>query len=570
MQGATGGSASNTGAGTIPDRTGGGDERGVGAGAVLDTPEATAADDDPPVVEAPVPTLIGDVSFSTPSQTFEGQLEVTMAADNPRAEIRFATDGELPTAASALYDGTPLVLTETTQLRAQAFEGGAPLGSPSTAIFIRRTFDVSSDIPLVIMEGYGAGKPPVDDKENFMDLAFMLFEPAGGTSAISALPTVATRAGYHIRGQSSANFEKAPYRLELWDNADEDADYPIAGMAAEADWAMIGPYSDKTLVRNAFVYSLAADMGLVAMQLRFAEVYINQDSGPLEPEDYQGVYAITQTVKNQKSRVDLKQLRVEDTSPADLSGGYIFKFDQAAIDEGETELLCTGAPPIQGGFGQQGGGGGTCWDDLELVDPSPANPEQVAWITSHLQEFHDVLHTEPLDQAYLDYIDLPSFVDHFIIAEITRNVDAFIRSHFMHKDRNERIKAGPVWDYNFSLNNFGDDIEGFQWQSGRRGSNDWFDILPENEPFMAAVMERWRELRETLLSDEAIRARVDAVSAPLVTAGPRDLERWPVGETNIGFGGGGDPDAPTTWEGQREQLASWTIERINWLDGEWL
>jgi len=305
------------------------------------------------------------------------------------------------------------------------------------------------------------------------------------------------------------------------------------------------------------------------MQLRFAEVYINQDDSPLEPEDYEGVYAITQTVKNHKSRVDLKQLRMEDTAPADLSGGYIFKFDQAAVDEGETELLCTGAPPIQGGFGQQGGGGGTCWNDLELVDPSPANPEQVAWITSHLQEFHDVLHSEPLGQTYLDYIDLQSFVDHFIIAEITRNVDAYIRSHFMHKDRNELIKAGPVWDYNFSLNNFGDEIEGFQWQSGRTGSKDWFDILPENEPFMAAVMERWRELRGSLLSDEAIRARVDAVSAPLLTAGPRDLERWPVGETDIGFGGG-NPNAPTTWEGQIEDLKSWTIERVTWLDGEWL
>jgi hypothetical protein len=261
---------------------------------------------------------------------------------------------------------------------------------------------------------------------------------------------------------------------------------------------------------------------------------------------------------------------MEDTDPSDLSGGYIFKFDQAAIDDGETELLCTGSPPMQGGFGNQGGGGGTCWGDLELVDPSPANPQQIDWITGYLQEFHDALHAQPIGDGYLDYMDLRSFVDQFIIAEITRDVDAYIRSHFMHKDRDGLIKAGPVWDYNFALNNFGDDIEGYQWQSGRRGTNDWYDILPEQDLFMAAVVERWRELRQTLLSDTAIEERIDVVRAPLMTAGPRDLERWPVGQANIGFGGGGNQNAPSTWEGQIDDLKAWTLERISWLDGEWL
>jgi hypothetical protein len=300
------------------------------------------------------------------------------------------------------------------------------------------------------------------------------------------------------------------------------------------------------------------------MQLQFAEVYINQDEGPLDAADYQGVYAVTQTIKNQKSRVDLKQLRPEDTLPSDVTGGYIFKFDQAAVDDGELELICTGSPPMRGGFGQQQGGGGTCWDDLELVDPAPANPEQIAWITGHLQEFHDALHANPIGDGYLRYIDLRSFVDHFIISEITRDVDAYIRSHYMHKDRDGLIKAGPVWDYNFALNNFGDEIEGWQWQDGRTGTNDWYDILPSQPLFMEAVSERFSELRETLLADAEIDARIDAVRAPLQNAGLRDLQRWPVGVGR--FGGGGGDDSPPTWEGQIEDLKAWTHERLAWLD----
>ena len=47
----------------------------------------------------------------------------------------------------------------------------------------------------------------------------------------------------------------------------------------------------------------------------------------------------------------------------------------------------------------------------------------------------------------------------------------------MHKDRDGLIKAGPVWDYNFSLNNASTEIEGWQWEDGRTGSNDWYDIM---------------------------------------------------------------------------------------------
>ncbi len=539
-----------------------------------------------------LPSLIGNVQFSVPSQTFQGELSVELTSATAGAQIYYTTDGTLPSSTSTAYDGSALLLTETTQLRALAYLDGSVAGLDSTAIYVRRTFDYSSDIPIVVMEGYAGGKP--EDKNVFVDLAFMTFEPADGTAALSNLPTLATRAGYHIRGQSSASFEKAPYRVELWDNANEDADYPMLGMPAEADWAMIGPYTDKTLIRNAFVYSLSREMGLEAMDLRFAEVFINQDGGPLEESDYQGVYAVTQTIKNQKTRVDLAQLEPSVTGEPAITGGFIFKFDQAAVDEDETVIECTGSEPLMsgsfgGGFG--GGGadpdamGGTCWSDLELVDPDPISEEQLAYIEGYLQLFHDALHEEPVGD-YAQYIDMRSFVDHFIINEITRDVDAYIRSHYYHKDRESPLKAGPIWDYNFSLGNFATELEGWQWEDGRAGTNDWFRILGPDANFLAEVRVRWTELRQTLLSNEAIAERIATVSAPLVNAGPRDLERWPVGESSFfgggfgggGFGGGGDaedeepaePTVPEDWQGQVDAMRDWTLERVAWLDTQLL
>ena len=245
----------NDGGATVPVVIGG---TGVGGGAqsTAVTSTSTTAGVGGTGVTEPPPTLIGGVEFSVPSQAFQGQLSVGMTAQSG-GEIRYTVDGLLPTAASTLYAGTPLNLGETTELRAQVFAGGVAESAVSTAIYIARSFDATSDLPLIIVDGYGGGFP--ENKDVFLDAGFMVFEPVGGQAALSALPTVASRAGYHLRGQSSANFEKTPYRVELWDNQDLDADYPLLGMPAEADWALIGPYVDRTFIRNAFVYSLGRD-----------------------------------------------------------------------------------------------------------------------------------------------------------------------------------------------------------------------------------------------------------------------------------------------------------------------
>ncbi len=550
-----------------------------------DTPmsQSPLAPSDPPDMEEPSepsggeqdaeisPAAMPDsaLAFSVPSGTFEGSLSVSILGASDGIEIRYTTDGTLPTPSSTLYEGAPLEVEETTQLRAQRFDENGAVGVPVTAIYIRRTFDVSSDIPLIIMEAYGAGKPPTEagpEKVVFRDLAFMLFEPVEGVATISAAPTWASRAGYHVRGQSSANFEKTPYRVELWDEDDEDLDRPMLGMPADSDWAMVGPYTDKTLIRNAFAYSLGAAMGLAAPELRFAEVYINQEAGPLEPTHYEGVYAVTETIKNMDGRLDLRQLRPDDTLESELSGGYIFKFDMGALreDEGEIEIPCTGAEE-------------TCFSDLELTDPVAPNAEQQAWIQNYVQQAHDALVADPIGD-YQQYFDVASFVDLIIINELTKGGDKYVRSVYMHKERDGLITAGPVWDYNFTLDNYVSELEGWQVESGRDSGSNWFRILFAQPEFRAAAAARWAELRQSLLSDAELEARVDEVAAPLVNAGPRDLERWPAEETADlfgGRGGGAAPDeeepapedqVPATWEGELDNMKAWIRQRTGWLD----
>jgi hypothetical protein len=528
----------------------------------------------------PEPSLVGDVAFSTPSQSFKGELSVSLSTTIEGAEIRYTVDGSLPVAASTLYPGTALVLTATTQLRAQAFVGGMPNGKLSTALYIQRTFDLTSDLPIVLVDGYGKGKPT--DKNVSVDAAVMIFEPVEGSATLTALPTLASRAGYHVRGQSSASFPQTPYKVELWDNENADVDHKVLGMPSDSDWALIPPYYDRSLIRNPFIYTLGSEIGLSAPRTAYAEVYLNYEGRAMAESDYQGIYWVSETIKNNKDRTNLKQLKEADTMLPQISGGYIFKFDQLAAEE--PKILCTGSNPISSGFGGPGRGGrgmggsagatgtaGTCWNDLEVVDPSPLNMEQQAWLTTSIQQFHDTLHTMPIGD-YAQFIDVPSFVDYLIVNELSRNVDAYVRSAYYHKDRDGKLKAGPLWDYNFALavggQNTIDPAGGFQYM-GTRNINNWYPKLVTDEAFMTAVKARWKELRQGLFADAALNERVTKLSEPLKNAVARDFAKWPVSSI---YGGAQSfvvgPTVPT-WPEQIQALRDYLVARTAWMDTQY-
>lgn len=526
-----------------------------------------AAQPTPPGVEAaPAATveaaedLLGDLTFTPPSRTFQGELTVSLATNVAGAEIRYTTDGQLPTAASTRYDGTPLRLTNTTQVRAQPFINGQPAGDPGTAIYIAQSVTTQHDLPVLVIDSYGQGLPA----REYYQAGLMLFEPgAGGEVNLAAEPTLATRTGFRLRGQSSSSFDKAPYRLEFWDNEDDDADYPVLGMPEDSDWVLRGPFPDKSLIREALAYDLGTAIGLYAPRYRFVEVYVNGDPGAVDAGDYMGVYMIVETIKNRSHRLDLKRLRgdrPEDRTLPRLTGAYIWKFEWMAAEE---PIL-----PCQGSFF-------TCWNDLELVDPHPVNhlqPEMRQWITDHIQEFHDVLNgpnfTDP-QTGYRAYIDVESWIDHMIINELSREIDSYYRSAYFHKDRGEKIKAGPLWDYDnsFGVGGFfqNDQIEGWQWQQSRFPvANNWYPRLMEDPAFVAELRARWAELRRGPLSDAELSARVAALAAPLQNAAQRNFQRWPnLTDPMVSFFF--TPTAPT-WQGQVDFLLDWMLRRAAWLD----
>jgi hypothetical protein len=556
-----GGAPGTGGGGGVSATTGGG-----GASAAAGVGGISGAAGGAVVSDVCGATPAGEITFSVPSGAFQGSLSVGLGTELDGAEIRYTIDLTAPTPSSPLYAGTPLSIDATTRLVAQAFVQGVAVGTPQTAVYVARSFEPMHDLPVVVLDTFGTPVPGQDGgqgTDEYIDTALLAFEPNGGMTSLAGMPKVASAAGIHIRGQSSSNYAKKPYRVELHEPDGTDRDCPMLGMPSESDWVLHAPFPDKALIRNAFVYSLGRAIGMAAPRTTFAEVYLNTASRPVQASDYMGVYLLVEKIKNQKDRLNLQQLEPEDTTLPAIAGGYIFKFEWRVM-EIEQMLACPS-------------GLDNCWDYLEVYDPQPWNPEQQGYLSDHLQSFVTALHSAtPSDETtgYPAFIDVRSFATQVVIHELTRNLDAYTRSQYFFKDREGKINAGPFWDYDL-IAGVGRQATGLAtegWQHEAMASRftstaDWFPLLIADPAFNAAVIARWKELRQAELSDAQVTARIAELTAGLAAGAARNFEKWD--NLTTATVGGFDTPTAATWEGQVTAMRDWLLARMAWLDTVW-
>jgi hypothetical protein len=221
-------------------------------------------------------------------------------------------------------------------------------------------------------------------------------------------------------------------------------------------------------------------------------------------------------------------------------------------------------------------GQANCWNFLEVADPDPWAQPQRDYLTQHLQAFVTALHSAtPADamSGYPAFIDTASFVNQVIMQELTRNLDAYSRSQYLYKDRDAKIFAGPLWDYDliagvgFSGTTGGSATSGWQYESSASRLNvtaDWFPRLLADPAFKSQLVARWKALRQAQLSDTEMRARIARLTAPLTAGAQRNFQKWPILAT-ARVGGFTTPTA-ATWAGQVTAMQDWLVARAAWLD----
>lgn len=421
----------------------------------------------------------------------------------------------------------------------------------------------SSNLPIVIIDTHG--QTIVDEPKIDADMRMIDNGPTKRNHVTDSLNAYHGRIGIEIRGSSTQMFPKKQYAVETRDSVGNGVDASLLGLPAENDWVLSAPYDDKTLMRDALMYSITRSTGRYASRARFCELVLNNE--------YMGIYVLFEKPKRTKNRQNVSKLGAADTAGDAVTGGYMIKIDK--VEGAGTDGWYSAYPPYPGASRR-------IYFQYHYPKPEDIVPQQKTYIQNLVAGFESLMATpDYADTAtgYATRIDVNSAIDYFLFNEMSKNVDAYRLSAYMYKDRDSKggkLSFGPIWDFNIAFGN-SDYYDGWLTQGYQLLflttdswflNNDefqvpfWWKKLLLDPNFRTKAAGRWNTLRASELSWARIQFCIDSLANELAEAHPRNFQRWPVlGQyvwPNYYIG--------QTYEDEIAYLKSWISARTAWLD----
>jgi len=360
----------------------------------------------------------------------------------------------------------------------------------------------TNGVPIDSKEDYRAGFASVYGGRNFNNIADSEIEIRG-------------------RGNSTWYFHpKKAYQMKFGEKTE------LFGMPKDKKWILLAEHSDKTLIRNkiAFEMGYLSDLDWTPQSV-FSEVFVNNK--------YNGTYNVTQKVEESSNRVNLG-----DT-------GYLLEIDQLDRMEPDDVFFYTSEFLIN------------------IKEPEVAYESyEYNYVKNLINEFETVLkgsQFKDYTNGYAKYIDVDSFIDWYLISEITKNVDSKdYSSIFLNVIPGGKIKMGPLWDFDLAFGNvnYADSQfpEGF-WVKDHK----WYARLFQDPVFVAKVKYRFLYFKN---NQNVILNKMDYYANYLKYAQKENDDRWDV----IGNYAWPNPVVYNTYEEEIAHLKNWYIKRMNWLD----
>ena len=331
------------------------------------------------------------------------------------------------------------------------------------------------------------GGKAIDSKDHYVNATFRFEDPSRFYTDEESLELTGRIKG---RGNTTWGMPKKPYRIKL----DEKAH--VFSRWGNKDWILLANYSDKTLLRNIMAMEISRICGMSWTPMMLSvEVYVNGQ--------YQGVYAFSDHKEIAGHRVN-----IEVATETDLEGGYYLELEEAM-----DEPVCFK----------------TVWDTPVMFhEPEYPTEAQQKYVREWFNGFEHALERVQgeHDDAYRSYIDVPSFINYYIIQEITKNPDGNVRkSTYLTKEKGKPLEMYHVWDFDITLGNC--DYTDFEKPEGwQMRYVKWYNQLFFDPAFKKAVVDRWNELYPTLLTQ--VPAFLDRQRALMAGAESRNFDRWPI------------------------------------------
>ena len=371
---------------------------------------------------------------------------------------------------------------------------------------------------------------PILNKKDYVDGTITISDPE---KLYSDVAEFSAEMGIRGRGNSTWSFPKKPWKVKLKEKAS------LLGMPADKEWALLANYADRTLVRNIVAMKLSEICGFSwTPRMHSVEVYLNGK--------YQGVYTLCEHKKVSSDRVDIDVVGEDVTGGDAITGGYYLE-----IEEQQDETTCwwtsMGVP-------------------MMFSDPEEPNSEQLAYVKSLFESFEQALWAKDYSQTsgYPKYIGVDSFVDYYIVQELTKNIDGNLRkSSFITKERGKKMEMYHLWDFDLTLGNCG-----YFWGNVGNGPENfwikldkWYPHLFADPAFVDKVQKRWNELKPEF---DKIPEFIDEQTFYLAKAQERNFKVWSIWESVdwVYFPSLG------SYEKEVDYLKEFYTKRLEWLDTE--
>lgn len=384
-----------------------------------------------------------------------------------------------------------------------------------------------------------------------------------------------SKIGIEYRGAVSQMFyEKKSYGVEIWDEKNNNISKSLLGLPSDNDWILHGPYADKSLIRNVLAYQISNSIGRYAPRTKFVELEINGD--------FKGLYVLMEKIKRGKERVNVEKLSPKTASLDSISGGYIIKLDKTVGSGYSDQGDYNDSNSFPSLFNQSGKP--TKRTKTHFLYDYPKSKQisdiQKTYIKTYVQSFEKALASANFSDentGFRAFIDEDSFIDFFLLTELLQNFDGFRISTYLQKDRGEKLKMGPVWDFDLSLgsrgfcHNMNDDKNYWIHKYNNYCGGDswivpfWWSRLLQDENFATKLNIRWQELRKKEFSDKTLIEMIEGHQTYLkkTKAIERNFHRWDILEKEI------EPnETKGSHEEEIERIKNWLVKRTAWMDQE--
>lgn len=394
-----------------------------------------------------------------------------------------------------------------------------------------------TNLPLVVIHA-NDGKDPAD-KYNERPCYVSIISKEGQ----KVLQDTAT---FRLRGNASKDFPKKPYRIKF------DQKHRVLGSPAKAKkWTLINNYGDKTLMRNMIAFEISR-----RLQMEYTPFCTPVDV--IVNGEYRGCYQLCDQIDVHKDRVEIEEQDAETIANEGISGGYFIEVDAYATGE-DVYFYSNRSNPVT----------------VKYPDSDEITTQQKAYVKGRFNTMETRLFSTSFTNetsGYRPMLDLDSFLQHFLVGELSGNTDTYWSVN-MYKHRNdEHFYTGPVWDFDlafendnrtYPINNKTDYIyrSGGSYAGNMRSFVD--RIIISDAGAKARLKELWSIARNSFgLCSDTLVNYVEEQAEILNASQALNFKRWNILNSYVHQ----NPRVYGSYTGEVNNVINYIQKRFTWMD----